>query len=133
MSYDADLKAIDVYIKGSPLYTAEATQIRDEWTVWYKDLGWFTSEEDYDHARNLRNRFNLANSRTQAEYARAKETVQRGMTSEEMAGGTSHALASGMYEEPLLSEKTRTTIALTALTAGLGGVAWLAYRIAKPF
>lgn len=122
-----NLDAIDRYIKSTPLLTAAARDLRDEWTRWYDDQGWYGRNYDievYDHARNLRNRFHLANAITTEQRRIAERMIQTGMTSEEMAGGTTRAMSSGMYDEPLIASTTKAKLILGATVAGAGWIAW---------
>jgi len=133
MGYSEDLAAIDRYIKSAPLNTSEARKLRDEWTRFYDGLGWSPSLEEYDAARNLRNRFNLANAITAADKAHVEVVMKSGMTTEEMAGGTDRRLLSGMYDEPLFSSSTRTTLGVAGLAIGLAVIAKKAWDISKVY
>lgn len=126
MSYSQDIQAIDVYIKGAPLNTEDAAEVHDEWVAWHNGLGWWVTEEDYDRARNIRNRFNLANAMTNAERVHVQNVIQSGWTTEEMAGGTSRALSDGMYREPLISSTTKNLLAVTAV---VGFAGWVALKL----
>jgi hypothetical protein len=123
MSRADDMEAIDRYIKGTPLKTAAARDVYNEWTIWFDNISLYYSQGNYDHARNLRNRFNLANAQTTAEQARAKEVMATGMTTEEMAGGTRRTLADGSYAEPLISPSTQFLIGVGLALAAVGFVA----------
>lgn len=118
-----DLAAIDRYMKGTLTKTGAAVKIRDEWTEWYDGIGWWGSysQENYDHARNLRNQFNLANATTAAERDQAQYVIETGMTTEEMAGGTRRNLSTGMYAEPLVSSETKFVLIAGAVAASVTG------------
>ncbi len=127
MSMPQDLAAIDVYIKTQPIKTKAATKVRDEWTVWYDGVGWWGSysQENYDHARNLKHNFDLANAVNAEETAAVRDQMQNGLTTEELEGGTRRTLSDGTYAEPLLSESTRMTLGLIGVAAAVGGALWL--------
>lgn len=142
MSKFDDLEAIDRYITSQPVNTAAAARIKDEWIGWHDNVStWLgVSQEDYDHARNLRNQFNLANAITPEAQTAARNTIKTGMTTEEMAGGTDRRLSNGMYGEPLFSAQTRLFSAQTRLILGASalGVAVLwgvkkYFDLIKPF
>ncbi len=118
-----DLAAIDRYMKGTLTKTGAAVKLRDEWTEWYDGIGWWGSysQENYDHARNLRNQFDLANATTQAELEQVQRVIRTGMTTEEMAGGTSRNLSTGMYAEPLVSSETKFVLIAGAVAASVTG------------
>lgn len=120
MSMPEDLAAIDRYMKETPGKTASAIRIKDDWTVWYDGIGWWGSysQENYDHARNLRNQFNLANATTSEDLEMAQRVMQTGLTTEELAGGTRRTLSTGMYDEPLISSSTKlVVVAIGAFSA----------------
>ena len=132
MSMPEDLAAIDVYIKTQTAKTKAAIAVRDEWTTWYDGVGWWGSysQENYDHARNLRNDFNLANATTREETAAVKDQMQNGLTTEELEGKTRRTLSDGTYAEPLLSESTRATLTVALIAAAVGAVLWTVKSIA---
>lgn len=79
MSNEADMKAIDDYMRRTAPVTPEATALRQSWLTWYPTLGWWDinySQNVRDEASTRRNKFNLANATTPA----AKEQVINVMT-----------------------------------------------------
>lgn len=130
MSYFEDVEAIDRYITSQPVNTSAAARIKDEWIAWHDNVStWLgVSREDYDHARNLRNQFFLANAITPDQKAAAENTIKTGVTTEEMAGGTDRRLTTGMYGEPLISSATKTKLVIGAVAVGGG---YLALQILK--
>lgn len=97
---DDDLDAIDVYMKATPIYTAEATRLRDDWITWWDDLGWYAKSFDadvFDVARNKKNAFNLANARTPPEKAQIRESLKTAFTTEEARGEPRRMLSDGTY------------------------------------
>jgi len=133
-NYWENVEAIDRYIKGATLNTPAATAIRDDWTKFYNEFSWsYASQEDYDRARNLRNRFNLANAITKAQKEQVEHVMKTGLTTEELAGGTSRKLSSGMYEERLFSEETRTALILGGIAAVGLFVLYQTGKIARAF
>jgi hypothetical protein len=134
MSQSEDMDAVNVYMSTTTIQTPAAAKIHDEWRTWYDDLGWFTrnyESETWDHARNLKNNFNLANATTASDYQAAQEVAQRGLTTEELAGGVRRTLASGQYAEPLISTNTKLGLAVVGITLALGVAAKLALGTAK--
>lgn len=106
-----NVEAIDRYIKNAPLNTKAAGAIRDEWTRFFDEFSWsYATQEQYDRARNLRNRFNLANAVTQSDKEQVLHVMQTGLTTEELAGGTSRRLIDGSYIEPLLTAETKAKL-----------------------
>lgn len=125
MSMPEDLAAIDRYMKNTPVLTAAARAVKDEWVVWYDGIGWWGSysQANYDHARNVRNRFNLANAVTAEDRAWVDYVMRTGLTTEEMAGGTRRTLSTGMYDEPpkpILSDTTRVALIAGGVATAVG-------------
>jgi len=115
----ANMEAINRYfMETAKVKTKAAEKIKQEWMKWWKDnrrsVTWYDQEE-YDIARNMRNRFDLANTITTVERADVERHQATGLTSEEAAGGTRRAGTSGMYveeEEPLIPTKWKVGAAL---------------------
>ncbi len=123
-----DIEAIDRYIKAAPLHSKAAGVAHDDWVRYYDGLSWLdkTTDATLDKSRNLRNAFNRANAVTAADREAVENQLQNGLTSEELAGGTSRRLSTGDYDTPLISPATRAGL----LLAGLGvGVLWLAKKV----
>lgn len=125
----ANIAAINTYVMTQPLKTAEAGIVRNEWLKFHEALGWtgraFPSVEDYDKARNIRNRFNDAQAVTQAEKTAAVEQKLKGLTSEELRGETRRTTTEGGYledeasgGEPWLPTKTKVALGIGALVVG---------------
>lgn len=125
----ANIEAINEYIMAQPIHTTAAGQVRDEWLKWHESIGWtgqnFPSVETYDEARNLRNKFNLANAKTEAEKADIKNVQQTGLSSEQLRGETDRRTVDGNYlvvppeAEPWIPTKTKIAGALIAVGAGV--------------
>jgi hypothetical protein len=81
--------------------------------------------------------FNLANAVTPEQVAQVLLVMQTGLTTEELNGGTRRTLSSGMYDEPLISESTKTTLGIAAVLAAVGIIAYgaldFAKKMIKPF
>lgn len=125
----ANIKAINTYIMTTPLATSAAGNVRNEWLKWHDGLGWYSREypsvEIYDQARNLRNKFNLANAKTAEEKEQVKRVMQTGLTSEELRGETKRTTAEGGYlapppgeSEPWLPMKTKVALGMGVLVLG---------------
>lgn len=135
-SDDADnIAAINTYIMTQPLKTAEAGIVRNEWLKFHEKLGWtgrnFPSVQDYDSARNIRNRFNDAQATTVAEKMAAADQRTRGLTSEELRGETRRTTTDGGYLEEEASGGEPWLPTKTKIALGVGAVAAAALLIAK--
>ena len=92
MSYSEDIEAINYYITYGPSNntgiwpkTDAAKDIANEWRRFYENISiWDDSQKNYDLARNIRNRFQAANSITVEEKKVAENVAKTGMTTEEM-------------------------------------------------
>lgn len=123
----ANIAAINTYIMNATLQTSAAGNVRNEWLKWHDGLGWYSREypsvEIYDQARNLRNKFNLANAKTPAEKEQVKRVMTGGITSEETRGETKRTTAEGTYlapepdedSAPWIPTKTKVALGLSAL------------------
>jgi len=90
--------------------TAVATQVKttaarakqDEYKAWIDTVGWYNKNYDrptYDHARNLRNEFNVANAVTQAEKQAVQQVLTTGLTTEEQQGEGRRVSSEGKFSE----------------------------------
>jgi len=101
-----NMNAINRYfMEQVTIRTPAAERVKQEWMAWWKenkrDWTWYTQDE-YDHARNLRNKLNLANAKSDAERVSvaAHIATAKGSTEEQM-GEVRRSGTSGMfYEEP---------------------------------
>lgn len=101
-----DMEAINRYfMEQVKIVTPAAEKVKQEWIVWWRnnkrDWSWYTQEE-YDHARNMRNNLMLANAPTSAKKAEVAAYIASAkLTTEEIRGETRRSGTSGMYyEEP---------------------------------
>jgi len=99
-----DMEAINRYfMEQTKIRTPAAEAIKQEWMKWWmenkRDWSWY-SQEEYDFARNMRKKLDLANATTEAQRDEIRETHARGITSEELKGETRRAGTDGMYIEP---------------------------------
>ncbi len=127
--YASDMDAINRYfMQGVPVKTPAAEKVKREWMLYWKEIkkdwGGYTDEE-YDKARNLRNKFNLANTVTKAENlsVAAQIAAAKGET-EEQYGETRRSGTSGMFleeEEPIIPTawKVGAVIGVGLITAGV--------------
>lgn len=132
----ADMEAINKYfMENVVVKTAAAEKIKQEWMKWWNDhrrnsaipgpWNWYTQEE-FDYARNERNRFNDANAVTKADKQAAVDQRSKGLTTEELRGETKRAGTSGMYvepEKPLIptSWKVGAAVGVGLITVGVFG------------
>jgi hypothetical protein len=89
MSQAEDMTAIDEFMKRSAPVTPEATALRQSWLIWYPSLSWYQKSFDTDtrdEASTRRNKFNLANAKTEAEKANVVRVLTTGMDSNQMQG-----------------------------------------------
>ena len=132
-SQDEDIDAINEFFAREPIHTSEAAKIKDEWIKWHDDLGWYSKNYDsaaYDEARNIRNRFNIANAITAEDKAFVRTVQQTGFSTEEMQGGVKRVLSDGTYStpnQPLIPTAFKVGVGATLLTAGLGYAAYKLY------
>jgi len=120
-----DMKAINRYfMEQAQIKTPAAEKVKQEWMKFWKEtertLTWY-SQDEYDAARNLKHKFDLANTTNAAEKASVKEQQAKGITSEEMRGETRRAGTSGDYLEdpkPLIPTSWKV-----GAVAGIGLVA----------
>lgn len=106
----ADMQAINKYMMETAIVNPDAQKIKDEWIQWWTqhqhDLYW--SGDDFNHARNTRNSFNIANTKSPEEAESVKQQIATGVTEEETRGETKTANTSGMFYEtpkPLIPTK----------------------------
>lgn len=123
----ADMQAINKYMMETEIINPKAQSIKDEWIKWWTqhvhDLYW--SNDDFAHARNVRNTFNIANTKSPEEAAQVQQQIARGVTEEEARGETRTANTSGMFYEtpkPLIPAKWKFLGTVAALTLGAGYV-----------
>ncbi len=97
-----NMTAIQAYFAATAARTPAAVKIKDDFTKWYDGLWWYEKSEtsNYDLARNLRNRFNLANAATPDEHAAVTEVIKTGLTTEQLQGEADRRLSSGQLPGP---------------------------------
>ncbi len=102
-----DMDAIRVYFNNTQAITPEAVKIKDEFNVWFDKLWWVekTTSANYDLARNMRNRFNLANVKTPVERAAVVNSLKTGTSSEELKGEVRRVQSDGMLPGPVTPPK----------------------------
>lgn len=99
----SDMNAINkFFMETAKVNTPAAEKVKQEWMQFWKDtertFSWY-SQEEFDQARNLRNRFNLANAKTDAARVAVAAQQASGVTREEAGGNTRRAGTSGDYLE----------------------------------
>lgn len=123
----ANMEAINkFFMETAVVKTPTAEKIKQEWMRWWNDnrrtLTWYSTEE-YDFARNMRNRFNDANAVTKKEKQAAVDQRAKGITSEELRGETKRAGTTGMYveeEEPIIPTKWKVAAIIGVGLVGVG-------------
>ena len=140
MSYSEDIEAINYYITYGPSNntgiwpkTDAAKDIANEWRRFYENISiWDDSQKNYDLARNIRNRFQAANSITVEEKKVAENVAKTGMTTEEMQRKARRTTSSGqylgpeVYTEPWISNETKSLLTI-------GGIIVLALTVLSKF
>lgn len=99
-----NIDAITTYMTSvaTQVKTAAARAKQDEYKAWIDTVGWYNKNYDrptYDHARNLRNEFNLANATTAAEKQAVQQVLTTGLTTEEMQGEGRRVSSEGKFSE----------------------------------
>ena len=127
----ADMQAINKYMMETAIVNPDAQKIKDQWIAWWNqhqnDLYWST--DDFNTARNMRNNFNVANTKSAQEAADVKQQIATGVTEEEARGETKTANTSGMfYQEPKPLIPTKWKIFAVAV-AGVYGAAYVAKKV----
>ena len=137
---DDNMEAINKYfMETAKIKTAAAEKLKREWMVWWKEhKGWSYSDDEYDEARNMRNKFNLANAVSAMDHATVAETIARGVTSEEAEGETRRAGTEGMFveeEKPWIptSWKVGAVVGMGLVAVGVFGKKLLALTPAAKF
>ena len=90
MSQSEDIEAINTYVVNLQMKTPTATKLKTDWQDWYANLSWWSKTTDsdaYNDARSRRNAINIANAITAADKAAVQNTLQHGLTTEEMGTG----------------------------------------------
>ncbi len=116
-----DIDAINRYIIETPVRTPAAQAARDTWILWHDATGAWernTSRPAFDHARNLRLAFELANATTDAERGQILETAMSGLSAEQMQGQPDRRATDGSYSE--IGESSLLTRVALWTVAGLG-------------
>lgn len=132
---NANMEAINKYIMESNVKTEKADKIKVEWIRYWesikRDWTWY-SQEEFDKARNYRDRFNLANTTSKAEETAVKETMRQGVSSEAARGETERRTTSGSYleeEKPLVDFNIPLSWKIGGgITAAILGVLWVASK-----
>lgn len=133
----ANIDAINRYIAEAKPLTPAGAKAKDEWRIWHDGLSWydktFPSVAVYDYARNLKNKFNLANAPTAAEKAAVQLNAQTGVTSEQMRGEVDRRLTSGAYNTEEYAESLEEPFIPTRIkvVAGLAAVTWFGGKYLK--
>jgi hypothetical protein len=95
-----NMEAINRYFMEGKVRTAAAEKVKQEWMRYWKDTkrDWtYYNQEEYDQARNIKHKFDLANATSSAERTHVAFVQATGMTSEEMKGETRRAGTKGDY------------------------------------
>jgi hypothetical protein len=100
--WNDNLDAIQEYFAKTDAVTPEAVKIKDDFTKWIDGLWWYEKMEqsNNDLARNMRNRFNLANAVTPADKAAVQNIIKTGLDTEQLMGEPDRRLSSGQLPGP---------------------------------
>jgi hypothetical protein len=124
MSQAEDMTAIDEFMKRSAPVTPEATALRQSWLVWYPSLSWYQKSFDTDtrdEASTRRNKFNLANAKSQAEKDNVVRVITTGMDTNQMQGkARKQTLATGEVGTQIKKPTAATTLTGTHPTIKQG-------------
>ena len=120
MSLSEDMEAINRYfMEQVKVQTPAAEKVKQEWMKWWADNSgdlWY-SEAQFDVARNLKKKFDLANAKSNTEREQIKEIHARGITAEELRGETRRSGTDGMFleeEKPLIPTSWKVTAGIGA-------------------
>lgn len=99
-----NIDAITAYMTSisTQVKTTAARAKQDEYKAWIDTVGWYNKNYDrptYDHARNLRNEFNVANATTAAEKQAVQQVLTTGLTTEETQGEGRRVSSEGKFSE----------------------------------
>jgi hypothetical protein len=97
-----DISAIDRYITTAPIVTPAAQAAKEAWIQWNDGVSFYDRTFDratYDHARNLRLAFQLANATTDAERGQVLDVALHGMSAEQSQGEADRRDSTGHYSE----------------------------------
>lgn len=102
---NADLKAIDQYVKNARVETNRAQIDQDNWKRWFDGLSWYTQnvytdQETLDLARNRRDEFNRDNGVSEEDKNAVAQVQRTGQTLEQAEGEGSRKLSTGKYDVP---------------------------------
>lgn len=129
-SHHADMEAINRYfMQQAAIKTPAAEKLKQEWMKWWKEnqRSWLDyTVEEFDTARNMKHKFDVANEPTQAGKAQVAAQQARALTSEEAMGETRRAGTAGQYieeEKPLIptSWKVGAMVGVGLITVGIFG------------
>ena len=132
---NADMEAINKYIMETNGKSSKAESIKAEWIRYWesikRDWSWY-SQEEFDKARNFRDRFNLANVTSKAEETAVKEQMRSGVSAERARGETERRTSSGSYleeEKPLVDFNIPLSWKIGAgVSALVLGLLWIASK-----
>ena len=126
-----DIDSIASYFGRTPAVTPAAVKLKDKFTIWFKDLGWYDRNMDTDNtfneARNRRNEFNEKNAVTAKERENVKRVIHTGFTAEEAQGRPKAMLSTGRYVTDLVPTKWLVGAGIVAVAGVAGFVAKKVY------
>lgn len=135
--FDDNMEAMVRYFNDTPVVTKAAAEIKDRFSAWYSNLGWYdknvNTDETWNQARNYRNSFNLANVTSQAEKKDVQAQIQSGYTYEQAHGKPIQAKTSeGMYAAPDPDDKPLIPpeYKIAAVVIIGGGILFFSYGLA---
>jgi hypothetical protein len=120
-----NIDAITTYMTSlaTQVKTTAARAKQDEYKAWIDTVGWYNKNYDrptYDHARNLRNEFNVANAVTPEEKQAVQQVLTTGLTTEEQQGGGRRVSSEGKFSEQAAPPVPMPSWVKWAVAAGVG-------------
>jgi hypothetical protein len=130
-----NMEALNKYMLSTPIKTAKARKLQDDWGSWFHNLSWYETTMENDillEALNKKREFDLANTENSMERKKVEEVYKDGArVVKEIAATTGETTAiqsDGSYNVPLFS-KTSLHFAIGGLIAGLGLLA--GYKVGR--
>jgi hypothetical protein len=134
--FDDDMASLVEYMNTTKAKTTDASKLKDAFSQWYNNLGWYAKNVDatttWNQARNYKKQFERANSTSAEELQNVLRVQQTGMTSEQMQGVAAVAQTSGgLYAAPNPDDKPLIPpeYKWAAVVVVAGGVLLFAYGL----
>ena len=103
--FRANMLAANEYMMRTPVKTAKAQRLKDDWIKWYDGLDYYDYYvtcsslpcKHWDIARMKKEAFNVANATTEKELYWVKRVAETGMSTEETMGQPKRRTSKGTY------------------------------------